>query len=216
MAQYVILSVQFPSPPLTPALQRRLCSLPYSNWDSKLQLSEQKVTHVAPCWSKLTTTAPLYKGDDQRVFMNIWYNNCLHTPTPFFSPASLMLKPLFSNPFTVEWVFSLDNNKFAPLYFSAADVMSMLHDCCLLLHRWFLWHTGSYYRKWIFLQRGCEPNHKVTRNKSSLAISVSLEPCAKSCGSNVVSPWSCECVCLCACVHKGVVQWLPGIICLIN
>lgn len=23
-------------------------------------------------------------------------------------------------------------------------------------------------------------------------------------------------VCLCACVHKGVVQWLPGIICLIN
>lgn len=117
-----------------------------------------------------------------------------------------MLKPLFSNPFTVEWAFSLDNNKAAPLYFSAADVTSMLHDCCLLLHGWFLWHTGSYYRKWVFLQRGCEPNRKVTRNKSSLAISVSLEPCAKSCGSIVASPWSSECVFVCVCTRV----WCSG------
>lgn len=57
--------------------------------------------------------------------------------------------------------------------------------------------SGSYNRKSVFLQGGCEPNQKVRWNKSSLNISVSFQLHAKSPWLNLALPCSYVWVFLC-------------------
>lgn len=113
------------------------------SWANK---SKDKWPHVE------SLLATLHKGGDQSVCMNFLYH------WPFASLVSTFKICRRANHFSSVFFFFL--NTAAPLWsppLPAVDVTSMLHNRSLPLHQWLFWHTRSYYRKWVFLQRGSQP-----------------------------------------------------------
>lgn len=141
------------------------CSLPYSNWDDKLQLGEQKIRQVAsrcvPCSRRCTKVMT-------RVSTWIFYT----------SPQA---PPMFSS----LHICRCANRRALPPpalllhFFPPCCMTSMLHDrLSSPPPMGFVTHAGLIIESEYFYRVDGSQNHKVTWNKSSLAISVSLiTPC---------------------------------------
>lgn len=153
-------SLEFPSHPFPPG-----CSLPYSNWDNKLQLGEQKIRQVASCCVPARDVA-------QR-----WWPECRHeyfTPPPLRPHVFLFTYMQMRQP-------ACTSSTSTPALCFLSFLLYDVHAARLLVFsstRGFSDARGLIIESEYSYREDGSQNHEVTWNKSSLAISVSLiTPC---------------------------------------